>query len=74
MIGMIDPITTLVLISGEFWFQTSEHVSNSYRILIHEVPLHDVIFMIIMVYRALMISKSLFVQLMHINYIKLLNY
>ena len=44
MISMIDPTTTLVLFSGEIWFQTSEHANNSVRNLIHEVPLHDVMF------------------------------
>jgi len=44
MIGMTDPTTTLVLFTGEVWFQTSEHESNSFRTLIHDVPLHDVMF------------------------------
>jgi hypothetical protein len=43
-IGMKDPTTTLVLFSGEVWFQTSEHANNSFRTLMHEVPLRDVMF------------------------------
>ena len=44
MIGMIDPTTTLVVFSGEVWFQTSEHANNNFRTLIHKVPLPDVMF------------------------------
>jgi hypothetical protein len=41
---MIDPTTTPVLFSGEVWFQISEYANNSFRTLIHEVPLHDAMF------------------------------
>jgi hypothetical protein len=44
IIGVIDLTTTLVLCSGAVWFQTSEHANNSFRTLIHEVPLHNVMF------------------------------
>ena len=41
---MIDPTITPVLFSGEVRFQTNEHANNSFHTLIHEVPLHDVMF------------------------------
>lgn len=44
MIDMRDTTTTLVLFSGEVWFQTSEHTNYSFRTLIHEVPFYDVMF------------------------------